>query len=440
MRRALAILALSLGFAVPALTTPLAPLFARPALRLIPAVSGLPLKEGVDFERLSPDETRQRLQAQIEDSFQRDDIVAYSRLLHAFGFFPRPVDLRQAYQGFLEEQAAGFYDHKDRKFYVVEGFDLVHVAAALQEPVTVAHELVHAAQDQAMGLQTLNNHLEFDDDRSRALAFAVEGQATVVGNRVGMPMMPPPYLGPLGVLTADVFTTSMWLPGSRGMNERMASRGRSGDLPLFLRDGFIAHYYDGSRFVWAVERSWGKDAHLYMACHPPMSTEHALHPAKFMTATDPPLNVEVDVIGFAPVRRRTPQGEWGLRWLLRRHWDRVAYRTWTGPTPEQAAEGWGGDTMALLADDTAVWRIVMDAEHEAQELEPAMQRAMEGAQVKSSIVRIGREVQVWVGLEEDEVSRRSVALARAPVDVFPPNPPPPEGSPCWKRPWAPQEQ
>ena len=71
----------------------------------------------------------------------------------------------------LSEQVVGYYDPAKKVLYVVDG------APEEMVNVTIAHELVHALQDQYINLDSLEK-LTYDSDRQTAMQTVIEGQAT----------------------------------------------------------------------------------------------------------------------------------------------------------------------------------------------------------------------------------------------------------------------
>src|SRR5207253_8954415 len=91
----------------------------------------------------------------------------------ALGLIPDTLNLHDLLVALYTEQVAGYYDPETKTFYVVQG-----TSRETLRPV-LAHELVHALQDQHVNLDSLisNNR---DNDRQSAAQAAIEGQATVV--------------------------------------------------------------------------------------------------------------------------------------------------------------------------------------------------------------------------------------------------------------------
>ena len=107
--------------------------------------TGLPIKKQVKRRLTSRDEVVAYLTKHMKDEdvkrLQRSELV-----LKKFGLLPRDFDLEKLLVELLREQIAGYYDPKTK---TVNLLDWVPIEE--QEPV-MAHELTHALQDQAVGL------------------------------------------------------------------------------------------------------------------------------------------------------------------------------------------------------------------------------------------------------------------------------------------------
>jgi hypothetical protein len=76
---------------------------------------------------------------------QRSELV-----LKKFGLLPRDFDFEKLLVALLREQVAGYYDPKTKTVNLLDWVPMEE-----QEPV-MAHELTHALQDQAIGLEQVD--------------------------------------------------------------------------------------------------------------------------------------------------------------------------------------------------------------------------------------------------------------------------------------------
>ncbi len=107
--------------------------------------TGLPIKKQVKRRLTSRDEVVAYLTKHMKDEdvkrLQRSELV-----LKKFGLLPREFDMEKLLVDLLREEVAGYYDPKTKTVNLLDWVPMEE-----QEPV-LAHELTHALQDQAVGL------------------------------------------------------------------------------------------------------------------------------------------------------------------------------------------------------------------------------------------------------------------------------------------------
>lgn len=128
----------------------------------------------VDF--LSDEEFRRKVRTDEdditdEDRAQADEIAGQ---MHALGLIGADVDLIGASSDLDEVSIVGYYD-TEREVMVIRGEDLTDVEVR----VTIAHELVHALQDQHYNLDKLYNQTRTSGE-TFALDALIEGDASLV--------------------------------------------------------------------------------------------------------------------------------------------------------------------------------------------------------------------------------------------------------------------
>src|SRR6202046_2247099 len=147
--------------------------------------TGLVVKKQVKRRLTSRDEVVSYLTQHMKDEdvkkLQRSELV-----LKKFGLLPRDFDLEKLLVELLREQVAGYYDPKTKTVNLLDWVPMEE-----QEPV-MAHELTHALQDQAVGLDKWMRRGEKDlgeikknptaadienDEMDNAREAVVEGQA-----------------------------------------------------------------------------------------------------------------------------------------------------------------------------------------------------------------------------------------------------------------------
>lgn len=144
--------------------------------RILPrvqALSGLPALEPVRVGLRSQAELQEYIARKIEEELPPAKLAGIEAAYNAFGLLPDTLDLRGLLLDLYSEQALGYYDPDTGTLFLVEGSD-----PATLEPV-LAHELVHALQDQHVDLAALV-HTDLANDRRLAAHAAIEGHATLV--------------------------------------------------------------------------------------------------------------------------------------------------------------------------------------------------------------------------------------------------------------------
>jgi hypothetical protein len=284
-----------------------------------------------------------QVRARATSDVPADVVRAQGEVLAAFGLVPPDYDYEAGIYELLESQLAGYYEPADKTMYLAGDLDGDDADA------TLAHELVHALQDQHFDLAPRLAFREDGGDASAAVQSLAEGDA--------MSAMFDVLLAGRAAAT-DLPDQALALQ----MRANRALMPRSNDVPSLLRASLIAPYLDGLLFVNALRRRGGWAAVDRAWRRPPASTEQLLHPDKY-ERNEPPKPVPgppADALGGGfRVRYTDAQGEQALR-LLFEEW---------GPADKAAAAaaGWGGDRVSLLArtrdgrdEQLAVWWVRFD--------------------------------------------------------------------------------
>ena len=269
-----------------------------------------------------------------------------AELLVAFGLVPPMYDVEKGVFKLLEQQLAGYYEPADKTMYL---------AADLGEDdaeATLAHELVHALQDQHYDLGPQIQYADDGGDRTAAVHALAEGDA--------MSAMMDFMLASHGQTALDIPEDAL----ATQMRAQAMLSGAAGDIPPVLQTSLVAPYVDGMMFVSALRRrgGWAEVDRAWK--HPPATSEQLLHLEKY-DAHEAPLAVPpppVDALGggfkvlftdlFGEQSTRLSFEEWGRR-----------------KTAESLAAGWGGDRASLLVrtrdgleERLATWVLRYDAD------------------------------------------------------------------------------
>jgi hypothetical protein len=306
------------------------------------SIRGLQPKASVPFAFVDAAYLRQDLLKSYNAPDAIRDLEISRKLLVLLGLLSPDADLHGMLVDLYSENVLGYYNHDDKKMYVVSGQTTFGPA----EKVTLAHEFTHALQDQYFDLHKVEAGTEDNGDYSLAVEALIEGDATLT-----MVLYARTYLSPEELFELQNSDTS-------GSLDR---------APLVVREEVGFPYNEGALFALRLYQSGGYDAVNAVFRDPPKSTEQIIHPGKYLAHEQPiavPLPDLAAALGPGWTQLRSDVlGELDVRILLEQFLDpNVAAR---------GAEGWGGDRFALLEDaagrDAVVVSTVWDNEAEAGE-------------------------------------------------------------------------
>jgi hypothetical protein len=222
----------------------------------------------------------------------------------------------------LEAQLEGFYEPKNGTMYLAA--DL----RGEQAQATLAHELVHALQDQHWDLKVRSQYRPGKGDESMALAALAEGDATSA--MLDFILMPA--------------KTALDLPDDM-LRELMKSGMNMGDVqsvPNILKTTLIAPYSEGLAFVQALRRKGGWAGVDKAWDRTPTTTEQILHVEKWESnegAISVPAPSSQALGAGWKLDDEDTFGELGFA---------LAFAEWMDPDDARiAASGWGGDRSAV---------------------------------------------------------------------------------------------
>jgi hypothetical protein len=298
--------------------------------------------------------------ARLDEEMPPAEREIVRRTYVALGLLPDTLDLEALLLDLYTEQVLGYYDPSSRSLFVVSSESVDDL-----QPV-IAHELVHALQDQHTNLDSLIAG-ERGNDRQTAAHAAMEGHAMLVmftllaEQSTGTAIDPAAMPNPAPELGAAMETQNSEFPVFRR-------------APAVIRETVLFPYLRGADFVhrlWSARRPLDRypapiDSLL------PQSTEQIMGADEhFIERRDEPV-----AVALGPV----PEG-----WRLERENDLGMLETaiylgqHLGESGRSAAEGWGGDRYALLVspsgDDVILWRSVWDTPEAATRFAGAVRRA-----------------------------------------------------------------
>jgi hypothetical protein len=244
--------------------------------------TGLKIKKQVKRRLTSRDEVVAYLTKHMKDEdvkrLQRSELV-----LKKFGLLPRDFDMEKLLVDLLREEVAGYYDPKTKTVNLLDWVPMEE-----QEPV-LAHELTHALQDQAVGLDKWMKKGEKDlgeikkdptpeeienDEIDDAREAVIEGQAQA--------MMFQYALAPAGrsIVDSPELVQSMetetltGTPNTKVFNE----------APIFMKESLTFPYSYGMNFVVKLMEKGGKEkAFAGVLANPPHTTRQIMQPETYLS-------------------------------------------------------------------------------------------------------------------------------------------------------------
>ncbi len=299
--------------------------------------TGLPILHPVKKKLATRDEVSKVVEKRMKEQGNGERFDRTARSLKKLGLLPPDFNFREYMLGLYKEQVEGWYDAHSKTVYLLDW-----VEPELQKPV-MAHELVHALQDQSYDLEKwLNVTKDSDDDTGQmiideqraARQSIVEGQAMVVLYDYQM------------TSTGQTVETAPELVDS--MRSSITDEDASsmyGKAPIYLREALLFPYTFGTDFVVSVLVKRGKHAAFAGVLErPPLDTHQIMEPTSYLSG-EPQMSVKVvaleKVLG-AGWRREdfSGIGEVDLR---------VFVRQWRGDKAAKLSPTWrGGYYMALV--------------------------------------------------------------------------------------------
>jgi hypothetical protein len=297
---------------------------ADAVLQQLSAITGLqqvtPLKKSL--------RTRQEIRDYIIHEMHEDktDAERYAgkRSAEAFGLIPRGFDLDSFMVDLLTEQVAGVYDPNGHEFYVADWM------TGEDKGVVMAHELMHALEDQHFQIQAWEKAARPNDDAELARGAVLEGSATAAMidymlQGTGRSLQNLPEIDP-SLLVGSLDDSPMLQKA-----------------PPFIRDTLMFPYFAGLTFTAAVLKPDGWKSLPGIFARPPLSTQQIMHPALYRS-------------GKVPVEVRLPplESSLGPGWIRLEEnvlgefgWKEVLKQFLNEPRAGSLASFWEGDRYAV---------------------------------------------------------------------------------------------
>ena len=323
----------------------------RMARELVPQVEravGLKFRRPPVVALRSRDQVRAYVSRKMEEQLPPPELNATQRAYRAFGLVADSIDLRRLMLDLYGEQVAGYYDPDSSVLYVVRGAEPIMVRFIL------AHELVHALQDQYMSLNAILK-MHRQNDRQMAGQAVSEGQATLASMQA---------LAPGANLSNLAGMARQLREGIRSQQESMPVFGAA---PRIIQEGLLFPYLAGADFVRGFNERRTRADEVPYGDRMPVSTEQILHAGKY-SSRERPARIRLAASAGDTLIYDDDFGEFETR---------IALESWGEGEGEAlaAASGWNGDRFEILGTRSGtalVWVAAWDTPADAAEFEAAL--------------------------------------------------------------------
>jgi len=299
-------------------------------LQRVVSLRHLQLKAPIKRAVRNRQQIRTEVQALIQAELSPAEWEAERKAMVQWGLITPDFRLQEFVYDLLAEQAAGYYDPKQRTFFIADWLPQL-----IQKPV-MAHELVHALQDQHYDLQRNFDLVKDQSDLTLARKALIEGDAVAV--------MLVYLLEPLGLSMDDLPDMQALLQASAPfMGEQFQVYARA---PLILRQQLVFPYVHGLAFIKEALAHGGWEGLDSVYRHSPVSTAQIMHPEKYFTAApELPREVALELpeAALGPAWKKLKRdvlGEFLLSVVLQQFLPEDEAR--------QSAAGWRGDRYELF--------------------------------------------------------------------------------------------
>ncbi len=317
-------------------------------------VPGIQRAVGLTFKRAprilvrSRDEVHRYIGRKLAGEYSADELAAMQRAYRAFALIPEGTDLGRLMLDLYSEQVVGYYDPDSSALFVVRGADSLVLRTLL------AHELVHALQDQYTPLNAILK-LRRQNDRAMAAQAVTEGQATLASIQATIPGATPSVIA------------SAWSELRREVRREQSAMPVFSRAPLYVREGILFPYLVGPLFMLGFEERRTRPDEMPYGERMPVTTAQVLH-ADLYAGGERPWRLR-----FAPAASDTliyedDFGEFETGIVLQA-------LGLSRQTAEEAAAGWSGDRFEVLgstAGTVVVWASVWRSSYDADQFQWAL--------------------------------------------------------------------
>ena len=313
------------------------------------------------------------LRQEIEEE-ERDHLIEAQPVYELLDFISPGDDLMELILRLTTSQVLGFYDTDVGTMFVVGQDDELDIMGV----ITVAHEFVHALQDQHFDLDALMEEAKDDWDAGLALLSLLEGDATLAHTNYLLRFMELSDLLDLNGAEIEIATAELE------------------EFPEALQQELMFPYEAGMSFASGLllEGDWASLNGAFTA--PPTTTEQILHPEKYLAGE------AAHEVHLPDLTSELGEG-WQLQasntlgeFLLSNYLDTQLSRS----EAKDAAAGWGGDRWALYSDGADGMLLLLVIEWDApEELDEFFAAYVEWLDARSEGAweRLGENAALWEG-------------------------------------------
>lgn len=292
-------------------------------LAIVSEIRGIAATKPVPGVKLSREQLVAKVKEKALREYPADALRREGEVLQLMGFAPATFDYLGEMMKLLDAQLEGFYEPKNGTMYLAAD---LHGA---QAQATLAHELVHALQDQRWDLKSRSTYRPGHGDESLALACLAEGDATSA--MLDFIMRPE-----RSALDADDGALREMMRASINMGETQS-------VPHILKTTLVAPYVEGLAFTHALRRKSGWAGVDKAWDRVPTTTEQILHVSKW-EANEPALAVPVpSAQALGPGWKRDDEDTFGELGFA------LTFEEWMDHDEARAiASNWGGDRECIF--------------------------------------------------------------------------------------------
>ncbi len=230
-------------------------------------ILGMKILRPVPRAVITRDKIRDYIERRMGEALKPGELRAQELVLKKFGFLPSDYDLKSQMVDLLTEQAAAFYDFKQKKLYLSSW-----IPPGMQD-MALVHELAHALADQHFNLEKFIEKSGDDDDAATARGAVVEGQASWVmteylARQIGQSLRTSPQLAHSAIAASAQAAKEFPVFGA---------------APLYLRETLLFPYTQGMLFQQAVYEKQGRAAFAEVFRRAPATSQQVIHAEKYFS-------------------------------------------------------------------------------------------------------------------------------------------------------------